>query len=195
MRRQERTGRALLALCAGAVGLLLALTPDLAAASSPAGAQLTGTFAIVLKATAPKSFVGHTYRVGWSFTPECDSGACDVQVDTVASSCVSGSCAEPPSQFSFAGDQLSLTHGVYQGTFSVKTDCTTNGNDYPYGYNQHTNLSLHPTAAASVGTIGTTPVRHVSALSGTLTLKEVSTGTRGCGTFTEKYKVHGNVSR
>lgn len=194
MRRRRGAERAVAAMCAATVGVL-AMGPGLSAASNPAAAQLTGTFAMVLKATAPKSFIGHSYRVGWSFTPECDSGACAVQVDTEASSCVSGSCAEPPSEFSFAGDHLSLAHGTYQGRFTVKTDCNLQHTDYPYGYEQRTKLSLSPTAAATIGTIGTTPVRNVSALSGTLTLREVSTGIRGCNTFTEKYKVRGNVSR
>jgi hypothetical protein len=108
---------------------------------------------------------------------------------------VSGSCAQPPDQFSFAGDRLALAHGTYQGNFSVKTGCTVNGNDSPYAYQQHTTLTLIPTAAATVGSIGSTPLRNVSALSGRLMVREVSTGTRGCGTYAETFSLRARAER
>jgi hypothetical protein len=194
LRRARRRHRHLLG--AGAFPLLLAAGwAGPAAASSASAAQLTGTFAMVIHGTAPKSVARSSYDVGWSFTPACDSGPCAVEVDTLASSCESGACPEPPSQFSLAGNELSLHHGRYQGTFSVKTGCTSNGTYLPYAYKQRTTLTLSPIAAAIVGSIGTTPVRHVSALAGTLSLKEISTGTRGCGTYTEKFSLRGRVQR
>jgi hypothetical protein len=183
-------------LATGPAALVLLVLPSGAAgASSAAKAQLTGTFSIVIRGTAPKAVRGAHYQLNWSFTPECDAGPCAVQVDTLASSCVSGSCPQPPSEFSFAGNQLALAHGTYQGSFSVKTGCTVNGNYWPYAYKQHTTVTLSPTAAATVGSIGSSPVRNVSALSGHLSLREVSTGTRGCGTYTESFNLHGKVAR
>jgi hypothetical protein len=135
-------------MTAGSAALvLLALPSGPAGASSAAKAQLTGTFSVVIRGTAPKAVRGTQYQVNWSFTPECDTGACAVSVDTLASSCVSGSCPQPPSAFSFAGAQLALSHGTCQGSFSVKTGCTVNGNYWPYAYKQHTTLTLSPTAA------------------------------------------------
>jgi hypothetical protein len=79
----------------------LCLMPNLpAAGATPAngvGAQLTGSFSVVLPGTSPKSVHGARYHLSWSFTPECDDGPCAVQVDTLANSCPSGSCAQPPS--------------------------------------------------------------------------------------------------
>jgi hypothetical protein len=175
--------------------MLLALPSGPAGASSAAKAQLTGTFSVSIRGTAPKAVHGAHYQINWSFTPECDAGACAVQVDTLASSCVSGSCPQPPSEFSFAGDQLAFSHGAYLGSFSVKTGCTVNGNYWPYAYQQHTTLTLSPTAAATVGSIGSTPLRNVSALTGHLSLRAVSTGTRGCGTYTQSFSLHGKVAR
>ena len=183
-------------MTAGSAALaLLALPSGSAGASSAAKAQLTGTFSVVIRGTAPKAVRGSHYQVNWSFTPACDAGACAVEVDTLASSCVSGSCPQPPDQFSFAGDQLALAHGTYQGSFSVKTGCTVNGNYWPYAYQQHTTLTLSPTAAATVGSIGASPLRNVSALTGHLSLREVSTGTRGCGTYTETFSLRAKAAR
>jgi hypothetical protein len=194
VRPRKGAGKALVAAISATIVLLIVPSRP-SAASSTTGAQLTGAFSIVARATAPKSIGGTVYRVDWSFTPDCDSGACAVEVDTLASSCVSGSCPQPPSQFSFAGDHLALVHGRYQGTFLVKTGCTSNGTYWPYAYEQHTKLSLSPTAAATIGSIGSTPLRNVSAISGTLTVKEASTGTRGCGTYTETFNVRGKVQQ
>jgi hypothetical protein len=175
--------------------VLLALPSGPAGAASAAKAQLTGTFSVAIRGTAPQAVRGTRYQINWSFTPECDSGPCAVQVDTLASSCVSGSCPQPPSEFSFAGNQLTLAHGTYQGSFSVKTGCTVNGDYWPYAYRQHTTLTLAPTSAATVGSIGATPLRNVSALSGHLSLREVSTGTRGCGSYAESFTLHGKAVR
>jgi hypothetical protein len=118
-----------------------------------------------------------------------------VQVDTLANGCPSGSCAQTPSQFDFAGAQLRLAGRTYRGTFVVKTGCSAHGEYWPYAYRQHTTLTLSAASSAQVGTIGTEPIRQVSAISGSLTIRDASTGLRGCNSYTDKFKVRGKVQR
>jgi hypothetical protein len=186
------------AVAAGVAAVCLIPIRFPAAGALPAnggGAQLTGRFSVVVTGTSPKSVHGTIYHLSWSFTPECDSGPCAVQVDTLANSCPSGSCAQSPSQFDFAGAQLGLTGGKYRGTFVVKTGCNAKGEYLPYAYEQHTTLTLSAASSAEVGTIGTEPIRHVSAISGSLAIREASTRTRGCNSYSERFKLRGKVQR
>jgi hypothetical protein len=130
-----------------------------------------------------------------SHLPDADSGPCAVEVDTLANSCPSGSCAQPPSEFDFAGPKLSLAGGKYRGTFVVKTGCNARGEYWPYAYEQHTILAFSAASSAEVGTIGTEPIRHVSAISGSLTIREASTGTRGYSSYSERFELPGKVQR
>lgn len=148
-------------------------------------------FSVVLTGTSPKSNSGTKFDVSWSFTPECDTGPCSVQVDILATSCASGSCAQTPPQFDFAGAHS--RHQVSRQLFAVKTGCNAYGQYWPYGYEQQTTLILPPASTAKVGIIGTEPIRKVSVLSGTMAIREASTGTRGCNSHAERFNLRGKV--
>ena len=117
----------------------------------PAGAQLTGTYRVTFHFVSPAASRNTRTTLTLGFAPECTSGACDVRVSTLANSCVSGSCGQPPSAFTFATELLRLTGGEYKGTFTIKTSCTRGGNYWPYAYEQRTLLTIRPTAAQDLG--------------------------------------------
>ena len=79
-------------------------------------------------------------------------------------------CAQPPSAFDFAGDELTLVHGKYKGSFVITTGCSSAAGYWPYAYSQRTSLSLVPTATVVVGSIGNEPLRQVNAISGSLVI-------------------------
>jgi hypothetical protein len=180
---------------AGSAGAVEPATGNVEAGAS-SGAQLTGGFTVTLTIVTPHKYRGQRYSVAWGFTPACDQGACNVQVDTEANACPSGQCAQPPSAFDFAGDNLSYLKGRYKGTFVITTSCNASSGYWPYAYNQHTTLALTPSAVAAVGSIGNQPLKQVSAIAGTLTISGSPNATgrkQGCGPYLYTLSVHGKA--
>jgi hypothetical protein len=143
----------------------VALAGTVGAAS--AGPQLTGNFSATLQVVKPTKFRSYHSAVSWSFTAECNSGPCDVTISTLANSCVTGSCASPPSFLEFADAPLNYRAGSYSGTFTVENGCNADGTYYPYAYNQRTTLMLKPQASQQVG-VGAVAMRQVTKFSGSL---------------------------
>jgi len=134
-------------------------SPALAGASSPtsvADAQLTGTYSVLFRVVAPAVDRRDRTTLTLGFAPKCDSGACDVTVSTLAESCVSGSCGQPPSDLTFATAPLRFVGSEYKGNFIIKTGCTANGTYFPYAYDQRTLLTIRPTAAQDIGALQVT---------------------------------------
>ena len=136
--------------------VLVAMTMAGSASSVLSGGQsgharLTGPFTVKLRVLTKGPYRNQRYTVAWAFVPGCDSGACSVTVSTLASSCVSGACAEPPSFLEYADEPLALTGTAYRGSFTIKAGSSTKTNSYPYGYEQHTSLLLHLTSGETRG--------------------------------------------
>jgi hypothetical protein len=170
------------------------------AAQRAESAQLTGLFSVTLRGTSPKSARSQHFELGWSFTAECATGACSVQVSTTANSCVSGTCAQPPSPFAYTHEQLALVKGRYNGQFVVAVGCYTNasGTYWPTAYSQRTWLNIAPSATAVVGSIGSTSLRQVSAISGQLRVAGSPTAIgrkEGCGPYATTYSVSGRAQQ
>ena len=147
-------------------------------------ARLTGSFTVKLRIVSRGPYRNERYTVGWAFSPGCDSGACGVRVSTLASSCVSGSCAEPPSFLEYADQPLTLTATTYRGSFTIKAGCSTGTSSYPYGYNQHTSLLLHPTSGETFAS-----QTQVKSFKGTLELRGTPApgyASSGCAPYTLK---------
>jgi len=143
-------------------------TVTLVGASSPTSvtdAELTGTYNVSFHVVSPAADRRDKTTLSLAFTGGCTSGSCQATVSTLAASCVSGSCGQPPSDLTFASEELRLVRGLYKGTFTIKTGCTAQGTYYPYAYEQRTLLTIRPTATLDAG--GTL---QVSRFTGTLEL-------------------------
>jgi hypothetical protein len=183
----------------------LAAVPPNAGAEVPAAqgddsAQLTGLFLVKLKGVSPKSARSQHFGLFWSFTAECSTGACGVEVSTTAGSCASGSCPQPPSPFQYADEQLDLVGGHYKGEFVVNVGCYTDASRtyWPTAYNQRTWLNIVPSATAVVGSIGSAPLRQVSAIAGQLRVAGSPTAIgrkQGCGPYATTYSVGGKAQQ
>lgn len=144
------------ALCAAVLGSMAVPFGSVALAgasssASVAGAQLTGTYSVSFHVVSPAADRRDRTTLSLGFTSECNAGTCDATVSTLAESCASGSCGQPPSDLSFADGPLRLIGGEYKGTFTIKTGCTAKGTYFPYAYEQRTLLTIRPTAAQDFG--------------------------------------------
>jgi hypothetical protein len=145
--------RPALGVVAISLAMSLAAVPSAGASvtASTVGAQLSGIYTVSFHVVSPAVDRRDRTSLDLDFTGGCNAGACEATVTTLAESCPSGSCGQPPSDLSFAYDVLRLASGEYRGTFSIKTGCTAQGTYYPYAYEQRTVLAVRPTAARAAG--------------------------------------------
>ncbi|MGH9099921.1 MAG: hypothetical protein ACRDV8_06795 [Acidimicrobiales bacterium] len=161
----------MVALTAAAIALVsmtMAFGSDPAWAAREAtasGAELSGTFGVSFHVVQPAADRRDRTTLDLAFTEQCSSSACEATVSTLAESCASGSCGQPPSDLSFADDLLRLRGSKYEGTFTLKTGCTAQGTYFPYAYDQRTTVAIRPTSTQDIG-----GVRQVTRFVGTLGL-------------------------